>query len=144
MARIHAHTRGKSHSTRPASPTSPSWLTKTPAEVSSLVVSLSKEGLSPSMIGLNLRDLHAIPLVKPVTGKTITQVLAENDIKKDMPEDLRTPGTKSDRASKTSEKPQHRPQKCALIGAYRSKDPQAFESTINEPENFLKTGNIPP
>ena len=40
------------------------------------------------MIGLNLRDLHAIPLVKPVTGKTITQVLAENDIKKDMPEDL--------------------------------------------------------
>jgi small subunit ribosomal protein S15 len=40
------------------------------------------------MSGLNLRDLHAIPLVKPVTGKTITQVLAENDIKKDMPEDL--------------------------------------------------------
>jgi small subunit ribosomal protein S15 len=88
MARIHAHTRGKSHSTRPASPTSPSWLTKTPAEVSSLVLSLSKEGLSPSMIGLTLRDLHAIPLVKPITGKTITQVLAENDIKKDMPEDL--------------------------------------------------------
>jgi small subunit ribosomal protein S15 len=60
----------------------------TPADVSSLVVSLSKEGLSPSEIGLNLRDLHAIPLVKPITGKTVTQMLLENNIKKDMPEDL--------------------------------------------------------
>lgn len=88
MARIHAHTRGKSHSTRPASPSSPSWLTMTPAAVSSLVVSLSKEGLSPSEIGLNLRDLHAIPLVKPITGKSISQVLSESDTKKGMPEDL--------------------------------------------------------
>lgn len=88
MARIHAHTRGKSHSSRPASPSSPSWLKITPADVSSLVVSLSKEGLSPSEIGLNLRDLHAIPLVKPITGKTVTQMLLENNIKKDMPEDL--------------------------------------------------------
>jgi small subunit ribosomal protein S15 len=60
----------------------------TPADVSSLVVSLSKEGLSPSEIGLNLRDLHAIPLVKRITGKTVTQMLLENNIKKDMPEDL--------------------------------------------------------
>ena len=88
MARIHAHTRGKSHSSRPASPSSPSWLKMTPADVSSLVVSLSKEGLSPSEIGLNLRDLHAIPLVKPITGKAITQILLENNIKNDMPEDL--------------------------------------------------------
>jgi small subunit ribosomal protein S15 len=88
MARIHAHTRGKSHSTRPASPSSPSWLTMTPAAVSSLVVSLSKEGLSPSEIGLNLRDLHSIPLVKPITGKSVSQVLSESDTKKEMPEDL--------------------------------------------------------
>lgn len=88
MARIHAHTRGKSHSTRPASPSSPSWLTMTPTAVSSLVVSLSKEGLSPSEIGLNLRDLHGIPLVKPITGKSVSQVLSESDTKKEMSEDL--------------------------------------------------------
>ena len=81
MARIHAHTRGKSHSTRPASPSSPSWVKMTSAEVSSLVISLSKEGLSP-------RDYHAIPLVKPITGKTITQMLSEGDVKKELPEDL--------------------------------------------------------
>jgi small subunit ribosomal protein S15 len=60
----------------------------TPGEVSSLVISLSKEGLSPSEIGLNLRDHHAIPLVKPITGKTITQLLSDGDIKKELPEDL--------------------------------------------------------
>jgi small subunit ribosomal protein S15 len=88
MARIHAHTRGKSHSTRPASPTPPSWIDKTSADISSLVISLSKEGLSPSEIGLNLRDYHSIPLVKPVTGKSITQLLSEGDLKKELPEDL--------------------------------------------------------
>jgi small subunit ribosomal protein S15 len=85
---MHAHTRGKSHSSRPASPSSPSWLKMTSAEVSSLVISLSKEGLSPSEIGLNLRDNHAIPLVKPITGKTITQMLSEGNVKKELPEDL--------------------------------------------------------
>jgi small subunit ribosomal protein S15 len=88
MARIHAHTRGKSHSSRPASATSPSWLTKSPDEVSSLIASLAKDGMSSSEIGLTLRDMHGIPLVKPIIGKTITQVLLENDIKRDMPEDL--------------------------------------------------------
>jgi small subunit ribosomal protein S15 len=88
MARIHAHTRGKSHTTRPASPTPPSWIDMTSDDVSSLVISLSKEGLSPSEIGLNLRDYHSIPLVKPVTGKSITQLLSEGDLKKELPEDL--------------------------------------------------------
>lgn len=88
MARIHAHTRGKSHSTRPASPTPPSWIDMTSDDVSSLVISLSKEGLSPSEIGLNLRDYHSIPLVKHVTGKSITQLLSEGDLKRELPEDL--------------------------------------------------------
>jgi small subunit ribosomal protein S15 len=88
MARIHAHTRGKSHSTRPASPTPPSWIDMTSDDVSSLVISLSKEGLSPSEIGLNLRDYHSIPLVKPVTGKSMTQLLSDGDLKKELPEDL--------------------------------------------------------
>ncbi len=88
MARIHAHTRGKSHSSRPPSPSPPSWIKMTPTEVSSLVVSLSKEGLSQGEIGVNLRDIHAIPLVKPITGKSVSQILSENGIKKEMPEDL--------------------------------------------------------
>jgi small subunit ribosomal protein S15 len=44
--------------------------------------------MSPSEIGLNLRDNHAIPLVKPFVGKSVTDILAENNIKPEMPEDL--------------------------------------------------------
>ncbi len=88
MARIHVHTHGKSHSTRPTSKSSPSWLNQSRAQVSSLVVRLSNDGLSPSEIGLKLRDEHGIPLAKPVLGKSLTEVLVENKIKPDMPEDL--------------------------------------------------------
>ena len=72
MARIHVHTHGKSHSTRPTSKSPPSWLNQSRDQVSSLVVKLAKDGLSPSKIGLKLRDEHGIPLVKPVTGKSHT------------------------------------------------------------------------
>ena len=88
MARIHVHTHGKSHSTRPTSKSSPTWLNQSRDQVSSLVVKFSRDGLSPSEIGLKLRDEYGIPLVKPVLGKSLTGLLAENNIKPEMPEDL--------------------------------------------------------
>jgi small subunit ribosomal protein S15 len=88
MARIHAHTHGKSHSVRPASKNSPSWIKQSQEEISSLVVQLSKEGLTPSEIGIRMRDEHGIPLIKSVLGKTMTRVLYENKIHREMPEDL--------------------------------------------------------
>ena len=88
MARIHAHTRGKSHSLRPASKSTPSWLAHNQGEISSIIVQLSKEGIAPSDIGTQLRDEYAIPLSKPVLGKSITDILDENNIRRDMPEDL--------------------------------------------------------
>ena len=57
-------------------------------QISSLVVKLSKDGLSPSEIGLKLRDEHGIPLVKPIAGKSLTELLAANNIRPEMPEDL--------------------------------------------------------
>jgi small subunit ribosomal protein S15 len=88
MARIHVHTHGKSHSTRPTSKGPALWLSQNRDQISALVVDLAKEGLSPSEIGLRLRDVHGIPLVKHVLSKGVTSVLAENNIKPDMPEDL--------------------------------------------------------
>jgi small subunit ribosomal protein S15 len=88
MARIHVHTHGKSHSSRPSSKGAPSWLSQNRDQVSALVVKLAKEGLSPSEIGLVFRDEYGIPLVKPFLGKGVTQILIENNIKSDMPEDL--------------------------------------------------------
>jgi len=47
-----------------------------------------EDGLTASQIGIILRDEYGIPLVKPILGKTITDVLRENGVKQDMPEDL--------------------------------------------------------
>lgn len=88
MARIHVHTHGKSHSTRPTSKGPALWVNQNRDQISALVVDLAKEGLSPSEIGLKLRDAYGIPLVKPILGKSVTNVLADSDIKPDMPEDL--------------------------------------------------------
>ena len=88
MGRMHTHRHGKSHSIRPATLRAPSWITLTPAEIEALVVKYSKDGLTPSQIGIKLRDQHSIPLIKPITKKGINQILEENDLKPDMPEDL--------------------------------------------------------
>ncbi|HYY71483.1 MAG TPA: 30S ribosomal protein S15 [Nitrososphaeraceae archaeon] len=88
MARTHAHTHGKSHSIRPSTKDVPNWINQKPKEIVELIVKLSNEGLSPSEIGLKLRDEYAIPLVKPILGKSITTVLNDNKINFTMPEDL--------------------------------------------------------
>jgi small subunit ribosomal protein S15 len=88
MARTHVHTHGKSHSIRPTSKTPPSWLSKNAEQVSSLIVKMSKDGISQSEIGIKLRDEHGVPLAKPIVGKKVSKILADNNIKGDMPEDL--------------------------------------------------------
>ena len=89
MARIHAHRKGKSHSTRPSSSVA-SWVTMGKDEIVSFIVQMAKDGLTPSEIGIKLRDEYGIPLVKPLVGKSITEVLEENDMPSEMPEDLDT------------------------------------------------------
>ncbi|MGQ9506244.1 MAG: 30S ribosomal protein S15 [Candidatus Bathycorpusculaceae bacterium] len=80
--------KGKSHQIRPVSKRPPSWCKYQPEEVEALVVKLAKEGNSPSRIGTILRDQYAIPLVKPITGKTITKILKDAGLAPAMPEDL--------------------------------------------------------
>ncbi|BEP18631.1 30S ribosomal protein S15 [Pyrofollis japonicus] len=80
--------KGRSHSTRPASPAIPKWVQYDPEEIEEIIVDLAKKGYPPSMIGIILRDQFGIPLVKPILGKTITEVLEEHGIKMVVPEDL--------------------------------------------------------
>jgi len=88
MGRLHTHRHGKSHTIRPATLRAPSWITQSPKEIEELVVKYSKDGLTPSQIGLKLRDQHSIPLVKPITKKSVGEILKENDLQAEMPEDL--------------------------------------------------------
>jgi len=80
--------KGRSHSTRPVSKRPPSWCKYQPEEVEALVIKLAKDGHPPSRIGTILRDQYAIPLVKPFTGKAITQILKEAELAPSIPEDL--------------------------------------------------------
>ena len=88
MGRVHTHRHGKSHSIRPVTLRAPSWITQSPKEIEELVTKYSKDGLSPSQIGNKLRDQHSIPLVKPITKKSIEEILIENKQQAEMPEDL--------------------------------------------------------
>jgi len=88
MGRMHTHRHGKAHSIRPAILQTPSWITLSSKEIESLVIKYSKEGLTPSQIGIKLRDQHSIPLIKAIAKKSIGEILEENDLKSEMPEDL--------------------------------------------------------
>ena len=80
--------KGRSHSTRPVTHRSPSWCRYTSEEVEALVVKLAREGNPPSKIGVILRDQYGIPLVKPIVGKSVTEVLKDNGLAPTLPEDL--------------------------------------------------------
>ena len=88
MGRMHTHRHGKSHSIRPVIVRSPSWISQDSKQIEELVVKYAKDDLTSSQIGIKLRDQHAIPLVKSVTKKTVMQILEENKLKPEIPEDL--------------------------------------------------------
>jgi len=58
--------------------------------VEALVIRLAKEGHSLSKIGIILRDQHGVPLTRPITGKSISQILRERESAPSVPEDLET------------------------------------------------------
>jgi len=89
MARIHARRKGKSGSTRPLRKEHPDWSSLNPREIESRAIELAKSGKSTSEIGLILRDQYAVPDIKIATGKRLSKILEENNIKPEIPEDLR-------------------------------------------------------
>jgi small subunit ribosomal protein S15 len=88
VGRLHSHRHGKSHSTRPITPSTPTWVKQSPVEIEELIVKYAKEGLVPSKIGIKLRDQHAIPITRQIVKKSITEILEQKGVKTEMPEDL--------------------------------------------------------
>ena len=80
--------KGISHETRPVSKRPPAWCRYTSEEVEAQIIKLAKDGHPPSKIGIILRDQHGVPLSKPITGKSITQILKERNMYSTLPEDL--------------------------------------------------------
>ena len=100
MARIHSHRHGKSHQTRPTSRSTPSWVTYGSDETKAAILKLAKEGMTPSQIGMTLRDDYSVPLVKPLLGKSIHQVLVEGKAAPTLPQDLKDLMDRAERVQK--------------------------------------------
>jgi small subunit ribosomal protein S13e len=88
MGRMHSRGKGISQSALPYKRTPPSWLKITPSEVVDQVCKLAKKGLTPSQIGVILRDSHGIGQVKYVTGNKILRILRAQGLAPEIPEDL--------------------------------------------------------
>ena len=95
MGRLHTHNHGKAHSTRPIESNFSSWVKQDQKEIEELVMKYAKDGHTPSQIGIKLRDQHAIPLIKPIINKTISEILDQNNLKSEIPEDLNNIVTKA-------------------------------------------------
>jgi small subunit ribosomal protein S15 len=66
----------------------PEWVPVPAEEIVQLVVKFGKEGMPTAKIGLKLRDQYAVPDVKLATGKTVLEILDENNLSPKLPEDL--------------------------------------------------------
>jgi len=64
------------------------WVEYKPKEIEELVGKLHHEGKTKSEIGAILRDQYGVPSVEAITGKKISQILKEQGIKEQIPEDL--------------------------------------------------------
>jgi small subunit ribosomal protein S13e len=88
MGRMHTSGKGMSDSALPYRRSSPSWFKTTSSEVREQIVKLAKKGLTPSQIGVVLRDIHCVAQVKNVTGAKILRILKTRGLAPELPEDL--------------------------------------------------------
>eukprot|EP01138_Halocafeteria_seosinensis_P004395 gb/GECG01004496.1/.p1 GENE.gb/GECG01004496.1/~~gb/GECG01004496.1/.p1 ORF type:complete len:152 (+),score=16.57 gb/GECG01004496.1/:1-456(+) len=88
MGRMHSNGKGIAQSALPYKRTPPSWLKITTEEVEDQVCKLARKGLTPSQIGVILRDSHGIGQVKSITGNKVLRVLKKHGLAPELPEDL--------------------------------------------------------
>jgi small subunit ribosomal protein S13e len=80
--------RGISSSALPYRRGPPTWLKAKPKEVEENICKLAKKGMTPSQIGVTLRDSNGIPQVRAVTGNKILRILKKKGLAPQIPEDL--------------------------------------------------------
>ncbi|KZX16368.1 30S ribosomal protein S15 [Methanobrevibacter cuticularis] len=66
----------------------PEWVNYSNEEIEEFILKFTKEGKSPSEIGVILRDQYGVPSVKEVTGEKITAILKRNEQSQTYPEDI--------------------------------------------------------
>ncbi len=88
MARHYSRRKGKSGSKRPENVDNSSWANKDVKAIKEAIQTLGKAGKSASQIGIVLRDSYAVPDVRVATGKSLSELLKESGIQREVPDDL--------------------------------------------------------
>mmetsp|Transcript_20843 Transcript_20843/g.26925 ORF Transcript_20843/g.26925 Transcript_20843/m.26925 type:complete len:152 (+) Transcript_20843:117-572(+) len=88
MGRMHAPGKGIARRALPYKRSPPSWLKVTTADINEKICNLAKKGLTPSQIGVILRDSEGIAQVKQVTGQKIVRILKAQGLAPEIPEDM--------------------------------------------------------
>merc|ERR1711870_112336 len=88
MGRMHNPGKGISQSALPYRRTVPVWLKLPADDVEDQIDKLAKKGLSPSQIGVILRDSHGVAQVRYITGNKILRILKAKGLAPSLPEDL--------------------------------------------------------
>ncbi|KAI8467047.1 MAG: ribosomal S13/S15 N-terminal domain-containing protein [Monoraphidium minutum] len=88
MGRMHSKGKGMSSSALPYRRSPPSWCKTTSGEVTEHICKLARKGMTPSQIGVLLRDSHGIPQVRYVTGTKVLRILKGHGLAPEIPEDL--------------------------------------------------------
>eukprot|EP00123_Amoebidium_parasiticum_P019263 comp24397_c0_seq1/m.46664 comp24397_c0_seq1/g.46664 ORF comp24397_c0_seq1/g.46664 comp24397_c0_seq1/m.46664 type:complete len:151 (-) comp24397_c0_seq1:49-501(-) len=88
MGRMHTPGKGISRSALPYRRSVPSWLKLTSEEVKDQIYKLAKKGLTPSQIGVILRDSHGVAKANRVTGSKVLRILKAKGLAPEIPEDL--------------------------------------------------------
>jgi small subunit ribosomal protein S13e len=80
MGRIQSKGKGKgiSSAVTPFKRRTARWVAHTPRSITDLIVTMAKKGLSPSQIGVAIRDREAVPSIKLLTGQKIVRLLKKN------------------------------------------------------------------
>jgi len=88
MARIYSRKRGKHGSKKPPMRKAHKWTPLKKKEIETLIVELAEQRKNSAQIGLILRDKHGVPDAKAATGKSVEQIMKENNVYPGLPEDM--------------------------------------------------------
>ncbi len=88
MSRMHSSSKGKSRSKKPLATKPVSWMSYKAEEIKAIITKLAKQGLQSSQIGLQLRDQYGIPNIKIAAKKGVTEILRDEKLAPEIPEDL--------------------------------------------------------
>ena len=88
MAKMYSKGKGIARRCLPYCKRAPAWVSLTATDIVELIEKLAKKGLTPSQIGVHLRDMKGVPQVKEITGSKILRILKKKGMAPQIPEDL--------------------------------------------------------